>query len=193
MRIAGMGQSIWLVCTLLSAGCSVERTAFDETPSVCFDRVSVAQATRIAGEVLGEMHFSIEKLDPERGVVRTRPLRGAQLFEVWRSDNASASGAAEASLHTVRRSVEVRVEERQGRRCIDCVARVQRLSLPEQPVASTAQAYRMYSRSSPSMQRFELGREQKAEMAWVDLGRDTCLAREIVRRMARKIERSEAR
>lgn len=193
MRSVGMRQLIWLMCTLPSAGCSLQRAALEDTPAVCADRLSVAQATQIAGEVLGEMHFSIEKLDPEQGVVRTRPLRGAQFFEAWRRDNAGAFSAAEASLHTIRRSVEVRIEERQGRRCIDCVARVQRLSLPEQQIASTAQAYRMYSRSSPSMQRFELEPEQRAEMAWMDLGRDTRLAREIVQRMARKIERLEVR
>ena len=64
-----------------------------------------------AEEVLTRMHFAIEKLDAEQGIVRTRPLRGA---------NSSSSGAAtmrvsydweEANLQSVRRSVELRVED----------------------------------------------------------------------------------
>lgn len=177
----------------LLVGCSVQTATIEDTQLVCPECVSTEQATQVAVKVLGEMHFSIEKLDTKQGVVKTRPLRGAQFFEVWRSDNVGASSTAEANLQTLRRSVEIRIEERQGKRYIDCLARVQRLSLPEQQVASTAQAYRLYSRSSPSMQRFELEPEQRAQMAWIDLGLDLRLAKEIVRRIARRVGQPETR
>ena len=64
-----------------------------------------------AERVLTRMHFAIEKLDAEQGVVKTRPLRGAQFFEFWRSDNVSSYDCEEANLQSVRRTVELRVKK----------------------------------------------------------------------------------
>jgi hypothetical protein len=142
----------------------------------------VADVVAAAAETLGRMHFDIEKLDPERGFVRARPLRGAQFFELWRSDNVDA---AEANLHTIRRVAELHVARNGGRTCVECEVAVQRLSLPENEVASTSQAYMMHSRSSPSMQRLELGPNRRRGLTWIDLGNDDLLAAEILGRVAR--------
>jgi hypothetical protein len=66
--------------------------------------------------------------------------------------------------------------------------RVERLSLPENAIASTSQGYRIHSQSSPLLQTFELTGRQQAGMAWIDLGDDPALAAEILRRIERKLE-----
>jgi len=145
------------------------------------DAMSAAETT------LTRMHFDIEKADPIRGIIRTRPLTGAQFFELWRSDNVGPAHVAEASLHTIRRSVELRLQPSGNQVRIDCTVRVQRLSLPENEVASVSQAYRMYSRSTATLQRLELEPEQRENLAWIDLGDDPTLAARILKRIAQDI------
>jgi hypothetical protein len=64
---------------------------------------------------------------------------------------------------------------------------VQRLNLPQRQVSSSSQAYRMFSKSSPTIQTLILNPEQKREMAWVNLDMDTKLATEILKRIEKQI------
>jgi hypothetical protein len=145
------------------------------------------EAMQIAEDVLARMCFAVEKVDHESGVIRTRPLSGAQFFEFWRADNVGAFNAAEANLHSVRRAAELNIEQEDEGLSITCHVQVQRLSLPENQVSSSARAYRMFSRSASSMQSLELNPEQKKGMAWIDMGTDTRLATEILRRIEEQV------
>lgn len=179
----------WVVLAggLLAAGCASHETA--PVPAVvCPNNVARTAVVEAVEDVLSRMHFAIEKRDAEEGIIRTRPLTGGQAFEIWRSDNVGAFNGAEANLQTIRRSVEVRVRDENGRACLDCNVRVERLSLPENAIASTSQGYRIHSQSSPLLQTFELTGRQQAGMAWIDLGDDPALAAEILRRIERKLE-----
>ncbi len=147
----------------------------------------MAGAMHATETALRKMHFVIEKADPVRGVVRTKPLSGAQFFEAWRSDNVGLAQIAEANIHTIRRTVELHLEPHAGQVRLTCAVRVQRLSLPENEVASVSQAYRMYSKSTPTLQRLELEPAQKERLAWIDLGEDTALATRILKRIAQEI------
>jgi hypothetical protein len=140
-------------------------------------------------DVLANMHFAIEKADITSGSIRTRPLSGAQFFEFWRSDNVGPDNSLAANLHTIRRTVELGISRRGEELCIGCNVRVQRLSLPERDVSSSARAYEMFSRSSPSLQRLTLDPQQKKGMAWIDLGDDAQLAEEILRRIETRVVR----
>ena len=147
----------------------------------------MAEAMSVAEAALGRMHFVIEKADPQRGIIRTKPLTGAQFFEFWRSDNVGPARVVEANLHTLQRSVELRLQPDGGQIRIDCHVHVQRLSLPANEVASVSQAYRMYSKSTPTIQRLELEPGQQEDLAWIDLGEDRALAERILKRVAERI------
>jgi len=142
-------------------------------------------------EVLSHLHFPIEKLDVEQGIVRTRPWRGAQFFEFWRRDNVGLPNAAEANLHTIRRAVELRITGEQGQVSVDCRVRVQRLSLPENKAVSVSQAYRMHSASRSRTQRLLLTPRQRQGMAWIDMGQDDRLAARILDAIARRVRQLE--
>lgn len=116
MRTAGTKTALWvLVAAGLSLpGCGGPNAA--PARIVCGAGVTRTEVVQAAGDVLTRMHFAIEKLDAEQGIVRTRPLRGGQFFELWRSDNAGAYNWAEANLQSVRRVVELRVIEEAGDR-----------------------------------------------------------------------------
>lgn len=179
---------------VLLAGCA-QQQQYEAVEPICVQDMNMADVMQIAEDVLAKMHFTIEKADLKSGLVRTRPLPGAQFFEFWRSDNVGAFNCAEANLHSIRRIVELHINQQGKKLCIDCDVKVQRLSLPERQVGSSALAYRMFSQSTPSMQKLKFDPEQKAAMAWIDLDRDAMLATEILKRIEKQIRnlKSEAR
>jgi len=169
-------------------------------------RCDKLQAMEIAEDVLAKMHFTIEKADADpatpgidtrrwRGFIRTRPLPGAQFFEFWRSDNVGADNWLESNLHSIRRVVELTMSEQEegppqsgNLLCINCDVQKYRLSIPEHHVSSSARAYKMFSESSSALQNLRLNPEQKAGMAWIDLGKDRQLAAEILKRISSMLD-----
>jgi hypothetical protein len=155
-------------------------------PDQCIGRADLIE---VGENVLAEMYFTIEKADVDSGLIRTRPLPGAQFFEFWRSENVGAVNALEANLHTIRRTVILEISPKNNQLQVDCEVQIQRLSLPDRQVISSAKVYGMFSRSSPLLQRLILNPEQEKEMAWIDLGRDSRLETEILKRIEKRILR----
>ena len=179
-----------VVCGLMFAGCAGQRgqtVTLVETEPVCFADLEKAAAMHAAEDVLAKMHFVIEKADADAGLIRTRPLTGAQFFEFWRTDSAGGFNAAEANLHSIRRTVELHIRKQNKGFCIGCDVKTERLNLPELEVSSSARAYAMFSKSSASLQRIRLNPEQEAGMAWVEVGRDKRLTTEILKRIEKQI------
>ena len=152
---------------------------------------STQHVMEVAEDVLTGMYFTIEKADVDSGLIRTRPLPGAQFFEFWRSDNVGADNALAANLHSIRRTVTINISHvgavREPPRRIGCEVQTQRRSLPERHLSSSARVYGMFSQSSPLLQRLKLNPEQKRKMAWTDLGRDSRLEAEILKRIETRI------
>lgn len=176
---------VWLL-----AGCA-EQQQSKTIEQICVPNAQKQQAMEIAEDVLGRMHFTLAKADAEQGFIRTRPLPGAQFFEFWRSDNVGTENFLEANLHSIRRSAELDISEQNERLCIGCEVMVQRLSLPEFEVSSSSRAYEMFSRSTDSMQKLELRREQQEAIAWLDMGQDTRLSTEILKRIEARLKSQE--
>jgi hypothetical protein len=173
--------AIWTIGTFAAMvmGCAGQREG-DTLTELCLVSVNARTVLEEAEEVLGQMHFQVEKSDAEAGYLRTRPLRGGQFFEFWRKDNAGACNAAEANLHTVRRTVEMETKEKGGNLCVTCSVKTERLSLPAGEVDVSTRAYGMFTKSEGRMQRLELRERQKEQMEWVELGEDRMLANVIL-------------
>lgn len=167
------------------AGCA-ETQQYKTIERICVPSMKKAEAMQAAEKVLGGMGFTVAKVDDQRGFIRTRPLRGAQFFEFWRKDNIGAFNAAEANLHSIRRVVELDIGREQGQLCIGCVVRTQRLRLAERQIHSSARAYKIFSTSSPLKQKLKPGSGRKS---WVDLGQDTKLATEVLKRIESCLKR----
>lgn len=166
-------------CVALSlwAGCATTPARQDqhvEVNQVCATNVDKSQAVQIAEDVLAEMHFAIEKADADTGLIRTRPLAGAQFFEFWRTDNVGPFNAALANLHSIRRNAEVRIQQQGDRVFIRCDVQIQKLSLPEHGPAGSPGA---------PLRRLSFGPEQTKSMTWIDLGKDAMLSTEILNRI----------
>jgi hypothetical protein len=151
---------------LLSAGCAKQQQ-FKAVEQICVANIKKPEAMQITEDVLRRMHFTISKADAEQGLIRTKPLPGAQFFEFWRSDNVGALNSVEANLHSLRRTVELDITQQGGQLCIGCDVKVQRLSLPEHKVGSSSR--------------------QKG-MAWLNMGEDTTLSTKILKRIEKKLK-----
>lgn len=195
MRDTGRLQvicSLWsLVISLALAGCASqqgsEATADVGPKQVCVGDVDKADAMRAAEDVLTGLHFRIEKADAEAGLIRTRPLSGAQFFEPWRKDSVGSFNKTEANLHSIRRTVELQISKKDDDTCIACRVTTQRLNLPETEVNSSARAYAIFSESSDSLQNMTLNPEQGTGIAWIDLGNDARLASKVLERIEKQI------
>ena len=187
---------ILIMCAIMAAGCS-SQTSIPSTVKLSDENLYVeqdkgakkARLMKVAEDVLAEMHFTIEKADTKNGLIRTKPLPGAQFFEFWRSDNVGIDDALAANIHTIRRIVTIGVNQQGPQMHLVCQVHAQRLSLPERPVNSSARVYRMFSQSSPLLQRLILNPEQARQMTWIDLGRDSRLEAKITRRIGNRIQR----
>jgi hypothetical protein len=185
-------SSLFTACAalLFLAGCA-EPHRYEAIEQICPAGIDKQQAMQIADDVLGKMRFTIAKSDANLGVIKTRPLAGAQFFEFWRKDNVGAFNSAEANLHSIRRIAELNIKQQDSQLCIRCNVNTQRLRLPEQEPSSRSRPYDMFSQSSPTRQRLILNPKQKQGMAWVDLGNDTKLATVILKRIENKIAKTQ--
>ncbi len=160
-------------------GCGKPEQVVSSDP-LCLPGVNVPDAMEAAQDVLDQMQFSIEKYDPQARYIRTRPLSGAQFFQVWRQDNASAYTAAEANVHSLRRIVEIEAVPYANRTCLDCRVYVQQLSIPEKQIKGVISMAGAYTDSSTSTQTLSLDDEQLQKMEWLDKGLDRALEKKIL-------------
>lgn len=167
------------------AGCAEEPAQY--TDKLCLPAAEQKPAMTAAEDVLAKMHFTIDKSDAEYGFIRTRPLRAGQSFEFWRKDNVGEFNSAEANLHTIRRTAEMNFNKQDGQLCIECVTRVERLSMPERETVSTSSAAGLFTKSGGKTQRLKLYPDQQEQMRWIDLGRDNALETEILRQLKAKL------
>ncbi len=176
----------YMVYGMLFAGCG-EQQQYRAAEPIRTENIDKLRVMEIAEDVLVKMHFTIDKANDENGFISTKPLPGAKFFEFWRSDNVGADNWLISNLHSVRRLVELNVNEQDKALYINCDVQIYRLSLPERNIRSSAHAYDLFSTSGPALQNIQITPEQKADMAWIDLGKDKLLAAEILRRIEKQI------
>ncbi len=177
------------VC-VLGSGCA-KKVQVDSPPSLCLGQLEVASVLSSAEQVFTEMDFRIEKLDSAVGFISTKPLEGAQFFELWRKDNADSYRGQMSNIQSLRRRVELRVSSEDGRVCISCAVFLSRLSMPEQEVTSSANAYSIYSESNRDQQSIRLSPDQREQMQWIELGRDPNLEAVILEKIRQKLQQKE--
>jgi hypothetical protein len=156
---------------------------------VCFSNSSVESAMEAAQAVLTGMHFEIEKYDLDARYIRTRPLSGAQFFEVWRQDNASASATAQANLYSLRRIAELDFTTQGAATCVQCRVGVQRLSMPEEPIEGMGRVAGSITESGSSLQTLEVDPGKLEKIEWLDAGGDPSLERRILERIEKRIQK----
>jgi hypothetical protein len=192
IKMNKLKSSLFMACAALTflAGCAKPYKG-ETVEQICPAGIDKQQAMQIAEDVLNRMNFTIAKSDANLGVIKTRPLAGAQFFEFWRKDNVGSFSSAEANLHSIRRIAELNINQQDTHLCIRCNVNTQRLHLPERELRSRSRAYDMFSQSSQTRQTLILNPSQKKRMAWVDLGKDAGLATVILKQIENKIAKTQ--
>jgi hypothetical protein len=181
----GLFKSGFGILACLLVGCAGQKTATQQP--VCIDAIAKDKLMQTMEKTLVSMQFVIEKYDVENGVIRTRPLRGGQFFEPWRSDNASGFDTAESNLQSVQRTVELSLNSEPTRQCIQCTSTVQRLSLPDEPIEGYLKAPALLTNSDRNKQRLQVDKNRADEMHWIDLGRDEALESKLLDKIQKNI------
>ena len=167
---------------LFLAGCAQQHQPLQVIKQICLPQTAKAQAMQSAEDILARMHFTIDKSDLEQGYIRTRPLQAAQFFEFWRSDTIGKANATEANIHTIRRTAELHIIEKEQQLCIDCNVKTQRLSLFDTEGSSEAIARDRFQTRETISARKKM-RIHATQKAWIDLGNDDQLTTVILNRL----------
>ncbi|MDD5134325.1 MAG: hypothetical protein PHP01_02795 [Phycisphaerae bacterium] len=183
--------SVAIVTVCLLSGCA-KRQQFEPKP-VCLAGTDAKLAMAEAEKVLIRMNFVVDKIDPNSGVMRTKPLTGGQFFELWRKDNRSSYSRNMANIHTIRRTAELQFAQENEQMCINCNVKVERLSVPEKEIDSSSRVYSLFSDSDSSSQRMQLNAEQKRKSEWVDIGRDNGLEDYILTKVNKQISKTKGK
>ena len=188
MKKLGLIAFMLLAAGTLS-GCLKEQQIPPEPK--CLSSIDIDSAMKASEKVLVGMNFVIDKADPNLSLITTKSLVGGQFFELWRKDNVGGYNRAMSNLHTIQRIVELGFNENQGQVCIVCKVTIERLSIPEKQIDSTAGTYSMFSRSSEAEQRLSLNAEQEAKMEWIDIGRDNQLENVILNKINKALTKKK--
>ena len=181
-------QSLLFIATVtvfFLTGCGNQKK-FKTKTRFCLPNVTKAHAMQTAEDVLGTMHFAVDKADVEMGYIKSRPLRAGQFFEFWRKDNVRRLNKAEANLHTIRRTVEINISQQDQNLCINCDVKTERLSLSDHIVGQNRTKYDRSSRTRTSIQQIGIQAKQKS---WIDLGKDEKLATVIAQKIQKQLSK----
>lgn len=131
-------------------------------------------------------YFEIEREEPVRqyetvltsGRIDTYPKIGATVFEPWHRDSVDRYSRWEATLQSIRRRAEIRVDPRDGGYWITVVV-FKELEDVAQPLAATTSSATFRNDSSLTRVVSPIG-EQPTHAGWIPLGRDTALEQRII-------------
>jgi Holliday junction resolvase-like predicted endonuclease len=144
-----------------------------------------------AQEVLRRHQFRLDRVDRRAGVITTAPQTSQHAFEFWRKDVATAHDYLEATMRTVRRSVEVQVnrEDEQiahegGAATVTVIVRRETIASPERQFNSSIVAIRMFGNELPRADTGE--RITDEDTYWIDAGRDLAMERYLLERITRR-------
>ena len=171
---------------VLLCGCN-ESSQLPTSNPLCMLDSSREAAMEHVSEILEGMYFTIEKYDVDKGVIATKPLRGGQMFEPWRSENVGADNIQMANLHSILRTVTVNISEKSGQTCVDCKVRVRRLAAAGRPIDGYATLPSTFTASRSDMQKLRL----RHEYEWVELADDEELAYAILQQVRNETEKLE--
>jgi hypothetical protein len=98
-----------------------------------------------------------------------------------------------ANLGSIQRTAELNFTQRNDLLCIDCNVVIERLSIPEKEIDSSARAYSMYSKSNETTHTLILNEEQAKKMDWVNLGEDNNLEKYILDKIYKEFTKKKGK
>lgn len=134
-------------------------------------------------DVLRDQGFRLDRVDRRAGVVTTHPETSQHFFEVWRKDVATAYDFWEASLNTIRRTVEITTQPdlMKGNARLTVKVIRERYSAPERQFNNSIAAFQFYGTTLPSVETGET--LTAADNEWIPDGRDLTMEAAILNKI----------
>ena len=139
---------------------------------------------------LKDRGFRLDRVDLRAGVIQTYPRLSSQWFEVWARDVASWHDRAEASLHTIRRQANLKVEpitQTQSKYNLTCSVTVQRLSTQ----SSRSRSHQANEISTDTAAESPIWNSTNGnaepEKVWINLGPDPALEIDILQSIKKSL------
>lgn len=182
-----MISACMIIALLAVTGCQEQNKADAPKTSepLCLGMYEKETLMQAAQDILNDKQFTIEKYDVGNGYIVTRPMRGSQFFEIWRGDNVGSENSGLSNMHSLRRIVEVELLQGDGQWCLSCYAHMQKLSMDNRKVGSMADSYARYTSSSTSI--MKLTPDLKADIDWIEMGRDYALENDILNKIKQNV------
>ncbi|MFQ5491653.1 MAG: hypothetical protein ACE5GE_13125 [Phycisphaerae bacterium] len=124
--------------------------------------------------------FELDRVDRRAGLMTTFPVTSQSFFECWRHDVDTAYDLLEASLRTVRRTAEVRIDRMAdaGSGLISVTVRRETFATPERQYNNTASTLQIFGDLLPGVQ----GERQLTgqDDYWIADGRDGAMERRLL-------------
>jgi hypothetical protein len=180
----------FLVCLV---GCQQPHPPSEPSPqTLLIQKDDIDMAWDETLDVLREHYFIPDRQDRRAGLIVSYPDLSKQWFEFWRDDAQGSYEVAESSLHTVRRTVEVRFVPVKGKKDkyeIKVCVLVHRKSEPGRQITSSSGAYMAFRDNVPLV----TGDTPKRQnvLQWVFIGEDTRMENYLIRRIERRLPNAE--
>ena len=136
-----------------------------------------------------EFGFPLDRQDFRNGLMTTEPVISQQFFEPWRHDTGTASGVANNSLASYRRTIRFQIEKQDESYVMTPCVIVERFAQAEQPIASD-----IYLRSSMNVEKHPMLGTKETDRAiylprryWYATGRDNALERDLAKAVEKKL------
>lgn len=178
MKFTTYLQVLAVFLVFFGFGCS-KRVRIPVEQPVCIANGDVEGVMESCSSALKKFGFIIEKYDVDVGYIRTRPLRGGQLFEFWRRDNVGRENIKDSSIHSIRRVAEVQLRQDAGKICVECVVNVWRLGMENDEPLSWSEVQHMYTGGSESLS----PTIEDEKTYWIEMGEDELLESELLREL----------
>jgi len=175
-----------MVAGAITAGCTAPQRNGPVTSQALAGADSAQRETLwlAAQDVLREHHFRLDRVDVRTGVIRTQPQTSEHFFEFWRDDVKTPYDALEASLRTVRRSVEISMVPSDGDEAIAITVQREYFCTPERQFNSSIAALRMFGNDLPRADTGEPITDR--DSYWVNAGRDLAVERYLLDEILRR-------
>ena len=90
-------------------------------------------------------------------------------------------------MHSIMRTAELNINEKDGQNCLTCKVDVRRLSVEERSITRVSEMSNMYTGGSAGAQRLKV----KGQYDWIDMGNDTALESKILQLIGGRIAKLE--
>jgi hypothetical protein len=145
--------------------------------SAVFGDISVEQAMAQSRDWLRSMGFRLDKYDTDLGYIRTKPLAGSQLWQLWQGDNVGAANTAMSNVNSIARVVEMEFKPVGSGTAVDCRAQVSKLSYVGKEITGVSDMNEAFTDTSGGHQELSL---EDGRARWLDIGRDVRLERKLL-------------